>query len=65
MSDEKLDASQVEAMMVSKLVHIYTAAQTIREQLEPLMKTFGLLKPNGALDTDRVLKVMERAQGKP
>ena len=58
----KLNVGKDEAQFISRLVQAWTAAQTVVEQLEPVLKGFGLLKDNGSLNTDRVLAIHKKAR---
>lgn len=62
---ENLNASRGEALLVARLVNAYSAAQTVLEQLQPVMKDLGLLRENGSLNADRVLAVHTAARATP
>lgn len=59
---EKLTASQEEARLMARLVTAYSSAQDVVAQLHPVLEGFGLLKPSGFLDADRVLEIYKRAR---
>ncbi len=60
---EKLNASEAEAQFMSRLVTAWTSAQTVVDQLKPVLEGFGLFKPNGCLNVERVLEVKAKARG--
>lgn len=61
--EEAVNITKDEARVVAHLVNAYSNAQTVVEQLRPVMDGFGLLKKNGALDADRVVKIVAKARG--
>jgi hypothetical protein len=59
---EEARISPTEARFFARLVNAYSSAQTVVEQLKPILEEFGLLKSNGGLNTDRILWVQKRAR---
>ena len=63
MTDEKLNAGQEEARFFNRLIVAWSSAQTVVEQLTPVLLSFGLIKESGGLNTDRVLAIQKKARG--
>lgn len=61
---EIFNAPREQAQFVARLVNAYSSALSVVEQLTPVLDSMGLLKPNGGLNTDRVLAIQKRARGK-
>lgn len=61
---EQLVVTREEAQTMYRLVNAYSSALTVVEQLTPILVTMGLLKPGGALNADRVLKIHNAAIGR-
>ncbi len=59
----KFTGAKDEAQWLARLVTAWSSAQTVVEQLGPVLQSVGLLKENGALDTDRVLALHTKATG--
>jgi hypothetical protein len=51
-----------EAQFFARLINAYTNAQSAVEQIRMVLASFELVKPNGFLDTNKVLATMKRAQ---
>ena len=56
----KVNATLEEARWLARLVNAYSSAVSVVEQLRPMLDRFGLLKPSGAIDTNKVIAIHER-----
>lgn len=54
----KFAGSADEAAIIGRLINAYSAAQTVVEQLQPVLDALGLFKKNGQLDTEKVLALV-------
>jgi len=63
MSKQRFTGESDEAVWFARLVNAWSAAQTIVEQLAPVLQSVGLIKEDGSLDTDRVLALHAKATG--
>ena len=59
---KKTTLSQVEALLVRRLIKTWTSAQDVIVHLESVMRDLELLNDDGSLNVDRVRLVEEKAK---